>query len=69
MVEIKITCILCNKPKTVTVTQDEYDRLNNRFKTGEFIQNILPNHSADDRELLISAVCGDCLDDMLQNEE
>lgn len=34
------------------------------WKAGEYIQDVMPYLSADDRELMISGVCGKCFDMM-----
>lgn len=34
------------------------------WRRGELIQNALPHLPAGDREVLISGMCGDCMDEM-----
>lgn len=46
----------CGRISVVTV---ETDKLN-RYKCGELIQNVFPDLSAFDREVLISGLCYDC---------
>lgn len=41
------------------MTHKEYA---DRYVYGQMIQEALPNHSADDRELLTSKMCGGCFD-------
>lgn len=55
---IEVTCIECRQPKLLVVPVDGY----NRWKNGALIQDALPLLSADDRELLISHICGPCFD-------
>lgn len=35
-----------------------------KWRDGELIQNALPNVSLDNRELMISGICGKCFDDL-----
>jgi len=38
------------------IDQSHLDRIANRYKTGELIQNIVPHLSAEEREFLISGL-------------
>ena len=38
------------------VTQEQLTRIENRFFTGELIQNIVPNLSKEEREFLITGI-------------
>lgn len=38
------------------ITQDQLNRVNLRYTTGELIQNIVPNLSVEEREFLISGI-------------
>lgn len=58
MVEISCVCAICGKGRTVKVSKVGYDR----WLKGELIQNALPELSVDDRELLMSGICGECFD-------
>jgi hypothetical protein len=40
-----------------------------RWQSGDYIQDALPMLSADERELLISGICGHCFDTMFCEEE
>ena len=40
-----------------------------RWMEGELIQDAMPYLSADEREVLISGVCGTCFDKMFGSEE
>ena len=60
MTEFNITCKRCRKDFIVTAeTNDERD-----WKNGALIQDALHYLSADDRELLMSGICGTCFDRM-----
>lgn len=56
-ITLKGYCSFCGKPWYVDMTEEEYDRW--RFEDG-LIQNILPNHTPEERECLISGMCPDC---------
>lgn len=51
-------CILTLRPNTLDldITQSQLDRVNNRHSTDEYIQNIVPNLSASEREFLITGI-------------
>jgi hypothetical protein len=38
------------------ITYDQLDRINNRYDTGELIQNIVPNLTIEEREFLITGI-------------
>lgn len=60
LTKFAIQCSKCNK-----IFQFELDSSKlKRWQHGEKIQNLFPELSADDRELLISGVCGECFDKM-----
>lgn len=44
----------------INMTQEEYTRVNNRFVTGELIQDIVPNLELWEREFLINGMSKDC---------
>ena len=52
-------CSECNGTFIIPCTPDQYDRYTNRR---EVIQNIFPELSPQDREILISGMCGYCFD-------
>jgi len=39
------------------------------WEQGELIQNAMPYLSADEREIMISGICGTCFDNMFAGEE
>lgn len=60
-VVVKVKCKHCKEDSLISVTEKQFKEL----KKGEkHIQQILPNHSADAREILISGICGTCYDRM-----
>lgn len=58
-------CILCHSMYEITVRPEDVERINN----GEHIQDVMPFLSADDRELLISGICGTCFDKTFEEDE
>lgn len=58
--KIDVCCKWCEKSHELEVRKSGL----NRWKKGELIQDVLPELSADERELLISRTCGKCWDAM-----
>jgi len=66
----KIRCITCSSEHSIDITAEQIAELSKRPR--RLIQDICPNLSADERELLISGICGVCYDEMcdeLEEEE
>ncbi len=59
------TCILCSKESEVTVKEVDYMA----WRDGVSIQNVMPYLTPDQRELLISGICGNCFDDLFPEED
>ena len=64
-VTVIVGCIKCAEPQHITVGQADLDA----WQRGTNIQNAMPYLSADDREILISGICGECFDKMYGVEE
>jgi len=65
-VEIIVVCRICYTRHNIKADAKKYHSWNN----GEgYIQDILPELSAGDRELLISATCDDCFSKMFPYSE
>ena len=61
MLELSITCRRCGKVKVIKVQKKGYEAwLSGRVA----IQHAMPEVSADDREMLMSQICGECFDEM-----
>ena len=60
-----IECISCHKEQPVKVTGPEMYALQTSSKK---IQDILPNHSPDVRELFVSGCCGFCWKEIFSEE-
>lgn len=58
-------CMSCKKDHSLQMTRAQYDR----WQAGEHIQDVAPMLTADERELLISGICGKCFDKMFEGEE
>jgi len=52
------TCVSCKTEHSIQVREQDWIRLQN----GEHIQDVMPYLSLDERELLISGICGKCFD-------
>lgn len=63
----KVRCIVCSSEHMVNVTPEQVAELNGSGR--RLIQEICSNLSADDRELLISGICGVCYDEMCEEIE
>lgn len=61
---LSVRCIHCKKLHTIAVVRKDYDAWIN----GALIQNAMPYLSLDQRELLISKICGKCFDKMFGKE-
>ena len=60
MTTLWATCNKCKNQVEMAVNVDDYTS----WENGELIQNAMPYLTADEREVLISGVCGTCFDKM-----
>ena len=58
-------CIKCTKTETVLVKKADLIA----WKKGKYIQDAMPYLAVDQRELLISGICGECFDNMFPDED
>jgi hypothetical protein len=58
-------CAYCGKPQEVSVWPDDLQK----FRDGNYAQNCFPYLTAEQREFLISGICGTCWDNMFPEEE
>lgn len=49
---------MCGRTQEINITEEQYKR----WKAGEHLQDVAPNLTADEREILISGICGICFD-------
>ena len=55
----------CGNQATFVVTEEQF----NRFKAGEKVQDVFPDWSPEDREMLISGTCPPCFAEMFPDDE
>lgn len=65
MIEVSVTCWQCRRKYVLLVSESGYDR----WRAGAFIQDALPELSAEERELLISKTCDPCFNEMFPEDE
>ena len=65
-INITRECGHCHAPKTITVSRTGYQAWD--MGRGAFVQEAFPELSADDRELLVSGICGPCFDAIMGPE-
>lgn len=62
---VKVGCVICGKVYVLDLDKEKLDR----WHGGELIQNVFPELSEDDRELLITHTCGPCFDTVWGDED
>lgn len=62
---MKVQCRECRKTFDIPVTSQQVAD----WKAGGLIQRVMPDLTASDRELLMTATCGDCFDKMFTSAE
>ena len=62
---LKVKCVTCGKVHTIRVNESDYVH----YYKGEPVQFAFPYLSANERELLISNICGKCYDEMFKEDE
>lgn len=66
MKKFKVKCPLCGTEYEMNMTDEQY----NKYIEGEDnIQNIFPDWPVDEREMLISGICGKCWDQQIKINE
>ena len=60
--EVTRKCLVCRKVKVIEVSAKGYSN----WKHGMPIQQALPEVNADDRELLMTEICGACYDKLFE---
>lgn len=58
-------CIYCQAPHSLILDADALMR----FRAGGFAKDCFPELSADQREFLISGICGKCWDELFAEDE
>jgi len=62
---VAVPCRLCQETTDLKVNFQGFVN----WKSGELIQDALPELSCDERELLISGTCGTCFDELFPSED
>ncbi len=62
---IEVECIECGRTSSIPLSEEQEIL----WKSGAHIQNVAPNLSSGQRELLISRICGECFDEMFKEED
>ena len=57
---IQVGCHMCGKTHTLHVYPEDLER----WEKGEVIQNAMPYLRPEERELLISGICGRCFENL-----
>lgn len=63
--KVAIQCVKCDNVHIILVGSNDLQR----WKDGELIQDAMPYLSADEREILISNICGRCFEQMFGEGE
>jgi hypothetical protein len=58
-------CIVCQKRSTLEIDRERYER----WAGGELVQNVWPEWTPDEREMLITGTHGECWEAMFSEEE
>ena len=61
----KLNCTMCGDEHTLRIAPADIIG----WRNGAYIQDAMPYLSPAERELLISATCGDCFDSLFGEEE
>lgn len=61
---ITVRCTQCKNIKKINVTTEQYEELKKPRSQRRAIQEILPDHTPEEREMLISGLCNDCFESL-----
>lgn len=65
IVSRKYACKFCGKEVTVQAEEEKFLR----FDAGAHVQDVFPDLRVNYRELMISGICGECFDQIFENDE
>jgi hypothetical protein len=65
MIELKITCIMCQKVHFINVSPEAL----NNYKNGMHVQTAFPELEPWKREMLLSRICNTCWDELFPEED
>lgn len=63
--EVEVTCIVCGTTKKIQVPESGFKAWYNR---GVLIQSAMPSVPAEDREMMMSQICGKCFEEMFADD-
>jgi hypothetical protein len=66
LVSFVVVCPVCRKEIVVNITPEEYYAY---FVREEHVQTAMKDQSAEIRELCVSGICGECWNEMFEEEE
>jgi hypothetical protein len=69
---LTIKCRICKKDQNIIVDEVNYRKwkaTRDAGLPGNHIQNVLPELTPDEREMLITQTCGTCFDDLFKEDE
>lgn len=55
-IDMSIKCVMCHTEHVIFVEEQDV----HKYQNGAYVQHAFPYLSADDRELIISGICGKC---------
>jgi len=61
--EVRRQCPFCGEHSIVEVNEHEYQL----WKHGHRIQDVMPDNTSSDREILLSGICKKCQDEMFKD--
>lgn len=65
---VTITCKSCKKEQNILVADEaayaRWKESRTKGEAGNYIQNAFPELTPDEREILISGICGTCFDNL-----
>jgi hypothetical protein len=64
-IQLGRTCKVCKEESVMEMWQADYEA----WQNGAYIQDSAPYLSVDERELLISGICGSCFDCIFEGED
>lgn len=65
MVHCRCECPCCGKVQTIVVREEDY----NKWNGGVLIQDAFPYLSDDNREQMMTGICGPCFDLMFSDDD
>ena len=60
LVNVEFTCPMCGITHSLLMPKSLLERVENRYESGEYIQDILKDFSPVDREKFLTGYCEDC---------